>query len=128
VSLLQPLAKDLAEWKLASSYSKPTDLVFPDPEGRPWRLHTYKNWVRRVFKPLVAQIGFPETRPYDLRHSFASLLLQTLQDNYWHIIEELRGSGPVNAEALIRKARQRPGHILVTQDSAKATADEKKGP
>lgn len=61
-------------------------------------------------------------RPYDLRHSFASLLFaehanaaevaeqlghspQVLLSTYLHVIEDLRGVGKVNAEKQIRTAR-----------------------
>lgn len=67
VKLLAPLAKDLAEWRLKQG--KPYGLVLPRSDGQPWNGSDYHNWRRRWFKPLA------KTRPYDLRHSFASLLI-----------------------------------------------------
>lgn len=72
-------------------------------------------------------------RPYDLRHSFASLLfveginpaeiaeqlghsLQMLLSTYTHVIEELRGGERHSAEALIKQAREE----MLTQSSHKA--------
>ncbi len=37
----------------------------------------YQNWRRRHFDPVVTRAGAVEATPYTLRHSFASLLLQT---------------------------------------------------
>lgn len=117
VRLLAPLARDLAEWRLASGNRE--GLVFPRPDGQPWKDTDWRNWRRRVWKE-VAPKG---TRPYDLRHSFASLLfqegrnpaeiaeqlghtLQTLLSTYTHVIEELRGAERKDAEDLVRLARQ----------------------
>jgi integrase len=48
------------------------DLVFCSANGRPleWRV-----LARRYFKPILATAQLPLMRPYDLRHSCASLLL-----------------------------------------------------
>jgi integrase len=80
-----------------------------------------KRWVGAI--ELVP--GLPLIRrPYDLRHSFASLLLHerktiaevaeqlgdsvaTAQADYVHVIEELRGVEVVSAEKLIVEARAR---------------------
>ena len=48
------------------------DLVFCSKRGRPLE---YRLLVQRIFKPLVRQAGLPDLRPYDLRHSCATLLL-----------------------------------------------------
>ena len=63
--------------------------------------------------------------PYDLRHSFASLLIhekrlsiveiadqlghapRMTSDTYGHVMRELRGAEPVSAEEQIRRARAR---------------------
>jgi integrase len=143
VRMLRPLARDLAEWRMACGRPGDDALVFPDSDGEPWRDHTYKNWLRRVYQPAAKAVGLSNPRLYDLRHSLASLLfaegrnpaeiaeqmghtLQTLLSTYTHVIEELRGSPRKSAETLIRQARTKRGHILVTQDSeSEAVADEK---
>ncbi len=49
------------------------DLVFADPKGFPL---SHANVVRRHFKPLLVDLGLPESlRIYDLRHTCATLLL-----------------------------------------------------
>jgi hypothetical protein len=47
-------------------------LVFPNHAGAVWGRDDWKNWSRRFFRPAA---GVPRARPYDLRHSFCSLLL-----------------------------------------------------
>jgi integrase len=75
VRLLPPLAADLAEWRLAAGRPPDDALVFPGHDGRPWSPAAYKNWHRRVFRPATAAAGLTSARPYDLRHSFVSLLI-----------------------------------------------------
>ena len=75
----------------------------------------YRNWRRRHFKATADAVGLAGLRPYDLRHSFASLLLAeqsnpaevaaqfghsllVLFSTYAHVIEDLRGSGKVDVE------------------------------
>jgi integrase len=94
------------------------ELLGAKPEHRP------KAGSERVFKPLLEDIGLHGVRPYDLRHSLASLLfaerlnpveiaeqmghsLQTLLGTYTHVIEELRGEPARSAELLIREARNK---------------------
>lgn len=122
VRLLSPLASDLAEWRQTRRPS-PTALVFSTSAGRPWSDVDYRNWRRRRFTVAADKVGLSGARPYDLRHSFASLLLaeqmnpaeiaaqlghslQTLFGTYAHVIEELRGQGTVDAEDEIKAARQ----------------------
>lgn len=122
VSILRPLATDLAEWKLASGRPGDKSLVFPTRHGQPWSESDYRNWRRRIFGEAAKAVRLDSTRPYDLRHSFSSLLLaegrnpievaaqmghspvMTLQ-TYGHVIEELRGKERQSAEQLIVAAR-----------------------
>ena len=52
------------------------DACLPRPDGDPWRNDDYRNWRGRVFVPAAKAAGSSEPRPYDLRHSFVSLLIQ----------------------------------------------------
>jgi integrase len=132
VPMLRPLVQDLAEWRFASGRPGDGALVFPASDGRHWREDTYRNWRRRIFTPAAKAAGLGAIRPYDLRHSLASLLfaegrnpaeiaeqlgntIETLMSTYLHIIEDLRGQRPQKAENVIRKARQ----ARVTQTSHK---------
>lgn len=50
------------------------DLVFPSETGGPMN---WDNLVHRNLKPIMRKAGLPEsTRPYDLRHTFATLMLE----------------------------------------------------
>jgi integrase len=122
VKLLAPLAADLAEWRLARGRPAPGELVFPTRRGATWSDEDWRNWRRRVFQPAARAIGLEGLRPYDLRHSFVSLLLAERRsllevarqaghsptmalNTYGHVIEELEDADKVSAEAAIRRAR-----------------------
>jgi integrase len=122
VRLLKPLASDLAEWRMASGRPDERHVIFPMRDGRLWTESAYRNWRRKVFMPAAKTVGIETPRPYDLRHSFASLMfqegnnpaeiaeqlghsLQTLLGTYTHVIDELRGQPRRSAEDLIREAR-----------------------
>jgi integrase len=75
VRLLAPLAADLKEWRMRSGRPSDDALVFPGHDGGPWTESAYKSWRRRAFARALKAAGVDAGRPYDLRHSFASLLL-----------------------------------------------------
>jgi integrase len=50
--------------------------VFTDDIGH----HLYKQTVLKQFKRIVANIGIPDTRFHDLRHTYATLALQNGDD------------------------------------------------
>ena len=63
------------------------DLVFPSKTGGPM---SWDNLVRRNLKPLIHAAGLPETtRPYDLRHTFATLILE--QGENPKVVQEVLG-------------------------------------
>src|SRR5215218_6584342 len=76
VRLMPPLAADLAEWRLARGRPGDHELVFPARHGGPWRDGTWQTWHRDAGRPVTKAINVTGARPYDLRHSFASLLIQ----------------------------------------------------
>lgn len=99
-------------------------LIFPGADGQPWTRADYRKWTRTVFRPAAKRAGLAITRPYDLRHSCASLLLHahegtreisehlghsvaTLSDFYAHLIADLRGVPPIPVEQQIAAARAR---------------------
>lgn len=124
VDLLAPLHQDLAEWRLASGRPDARQLVFPTDDGDEWKDHDCRNWRKRVFKPAAAAVGLEaDAHPYELRHSFVSLLLHegrlsvveiaeqlghspvmTL-GTYAHVVAELKGAPKVSADEQIRQAR-----------------------
>jgi integrase len=121
INLLRPLAADLSAYARQSGRD---GLVFGRKDGEPWRDHDFRNWRKRVFRPAAEACGFSGLRPYDLRHSFASLLIhegkplmeiaeqlghsvETLLRHYAHLIAEMAGQPPTPAEQAIRDARTR---------------------
>ncbi len=98
-------------------------LVFPSQQGGPWTLAAYQSWRRKAFRRALGAAGLATGRPYDLRHSFASLLLhegrsviyvarqlghdaRLTLSTYGHVIDELDGAPQIDAEAAIVVARE----------------------
>jgi integrase len=121
VRLLGPVRADLTEWRRASEARSDSALIFPAADGRPWRRTAWQNWRRRVFTPAAEATGITGARPYDLRHSAASLWLhegrtivevaawmghsgQMALSTYLHVMSDL-GDDRVSAEEAIRQAR-----------------------
>jgi integrase len=61
-------------------------LVFPSSTGTPM---SHNNLNRRHFKPLLKKAGLPDIRPYDLRHTFATLWLES--GEHPKILQEILG-------------------------------------
>jgi integrase len=124
IRLLAPLRQDLAEWRLGAGVPDDETFLLPGRDDKPWQLHDWQNWRKRVFKPAADAVGLKGVVPYDLRHSFASLLIHegrlsvveiaaqmghspTMTLNtYGHVIAELADAEKVSAEELIRQARE----------------------
>ncbi len=135
--LLQAVRGDVRAYQMA--YGIREGLLFPFDEG-PWTPAYYKNWRVRVWQPACVAAGvgrieltkqrggkvkrtYRGPRPYDLRHSFASLLIhegemsvvaianslghstETLLRVYAHVIAELSEQPKVKAEVAIAEAR-----------------------
>ena len=127
VRLLAPLATDLAHWRRASARPSEDAYVFPDAPGEKWSANAFEKWRRRrVFTPALREAGIERGRPYDLRHSFASLLLHEGRNvfyvarqlghgaelttrTYGHVIDELEDAPQLPAEEAIRQAREALG-------------------
>lgn len=76
VDILAPLQEDIDMWRAAHPPADEGQLVWGRRDGQgAWLDHDYRNWRRRIFQPACAAVGIGRIRPYDLRHSFASLLL-----------------------------------------------------
>lgn len=123
VRLLEPLAQDLREWRMACGRPGDDRSVIPRPsDGDTMSAKSFNVWRDNVFVPALERAGLERARPYDLRHSFASLLLhegrsviyvaRQLGHNarytlgtYGHVIDELDGQPRISAEDAIRAAR-----------------------
>ena len=111
------------ELRLRAGNPTGNSLLFPRTDGEPWREHDYRNWRTRRFMPAAEAVGMPDARPYDLRHTYASLRLAeqrlslreiadqmgnslaTLASTYAHVIADLKGQRPADPDVLIAKAR-----------------------
>jgi integrase len=78
--LFEALADDLGVWRAAQRDRDDELPVFPDESGAIWTANGFEKWRQRRFNPLRAAAGLTSGRPYDLRHSFASLLLHEGRD------------------------------------------------
>ncbi len=97
--------------------------------GEPWTESDYRNWRKRWFKPAAEAAGLPEGfRPYDLRHTCASLMLRAgipapdvaehmghslgvLLDTYAHAIKDMKGKRAQPLDKAISAKRVRPEYV-----------------
>jgi integrase len=86
--LTQPTA--LKKWKLARPISD-LYLVFPSSVGTP---QDATNMLRRQFFPALRRAGLPKIRFHDLRHTYASLLID--QGEYPKYIQAQLGHSSIN--------------------------------
>ena len=120
VPLPQPLGDDLAA---ARGDATADAYVFALGDGRPWTDTAWHNWRKRRFMPAAAAAGVDISRPYDLRHSAASLWLHEgyrsrqvahwlghrpsmTEDTYGHVLDDLDPAARFVAVEAIEQARQ----------------------
>jgi integrase len=127
VRLLDPLAHDLREWRMACGRPADDVPVVPRPsDDGVLSAKSFNVWRGETFVPALKAAGLDRARPYDLRHSFASLLLhegrsviyvaRQLGHNarytlgtYGHVIDELDDRPQLPADDAIREARVATG-------------------
>jgi integrase len=127
VKLLVPLAQDLREYRLAVGRPADKALILLDENGQPWDKSAWQMWRVDRWAPACRAAGLdPVPRPYDLRHSFASLLLAegrqplyvarqlghsvaVLLSTYAHLIDEYEDAATIDANAEVSKARRKVG-------------------
>lgn len=122
VRLLAPLRSDLAEWRMACGRPDDSRPVIPGADRQAWTANGWEQWRGKVWKRTMEAAGMPYQRPYDLRHSFASLLLHEgrsaiyvarqlghnamlTMTTYGHVIDELEDAPRLPADEAIRDAR-----------------------
>ena len=124
VRLVAPLSQDVREYRLASGRPPSSALLLADDDGGPWDKTAWQLWRVDRWAPACRAAGLDQVpRPYDLRHSLASLLLAegrqplygarqlghslaVLLSTYAHLIDEYAESRQrIDAEAEITKAR-----------------------
>jgi integrase len=89
VDLGPKVSTELKKWKLACPKSD-LDLVFPNGLGKPMN---YSNMMNRYFKPALKKASLPKIRFHDLRHTYASLLIEQ-GENLKYIQSQLGHSTP----------------------------------
>lgn len=128
VDLMTPVQEDLAAWRRVCGDPGDDELVFPHASfGGLWLDEHYRTWRRRMYVPSAENVALPSKRPYDLRHTWASLRIaeqrlsiaeiaeqlgdktSTVLDTYTHVINEWRGRKPPDIEKEIRRARKQVG-------------------
>jgi integrase len=121
VDLLPALADDLAVW--LELLPADQSALFLRDDGELWRTTDWNNFRKRRFYVATKAAGVGRPRPYNLRHSFASLRIrekelsivelaaqlghsptETLK-TYAHVFAEHRRGHPVSAAELIAEAR-----------------------
>jgi integrase len=134
VRLLPALAQDLREYRLAAGRPAATALIVARDDGKPWDKSDWQMWRADRWIPACKAAGLdPVPRPYDLRHSFASLLLaegrqplyvarqlghsvNVLLSTYAHLIDEYEERQNIDAEIEIATARRKVcSHIVRTK-------------
>lgn len=122
--LFAPVAAELAELHLALGRPELRSLVFPTAKGHHRRR---QNWRQRTWIPALAAAGLEYFRPYDLRHTCATLLIyegRTINEVaehlghadpaftarvYAHVYRDARKRRRVPIEQAIRDARRGVG-------------------
>ncbi|HET58099.1 MAG TPA: site-specific integrase, partial [Deltaproteobacteria bacterium] len=84
------LIQALASWKLVSPQKKDDALVFANEAGEPMN---YSNMVQRHFQKALKTASIERIRFHDLRHTYASLLIQQ-GENIKYIQSQLGHSSP----------------------------------
>ena len=123
VRLSPALAQDVREYRLAIGRPPEKSLILLD-DAKPWDRNVWQMWRTDRWAPACRAAGLdPVPRPYDLRHSFASLLLAegrqprwvadqlghslaVLLSTYAHLIDEYAEAPNIDADAEIAKARR----------------------
>ena len=122
VRLLPRLAADLRTWRLLSGRPAAKALIFPSATGTVRSQPAYQSWRRRAFKRSLDGAGVEHARPYDLRHSYATLLLhegryviyvarqlghdaRLTLSTYGHVMDEFEDAPHLDAHTAIANAR-----------------------
>lgn len=131
VRLLSALAQDVREYTFAIGRPPEKTLILLDDDRKPWDKNAWQMWRADRWAPACRAVGLdPVPRPYDLRHSFASLLLAEGRQPIWcakqlghtlavflstyaHLIDEFEDRERIDSDVEIAKARREVGTRLV---------------
>lgn len=136
LDLLTPLSDDLDTWLALRGIEDRDAPLFPRADGGWWMKDDWDNWRGRRYHHYTRSAGLGTPRPYDLRHSFVSLLICEQRSSvvdiadqlghspneslktYSHVMREHRRQKPVPADELIARARR-----AAQQEFAQTTSD-----
>ncbi len=105
--LFTPVADDLVQLYDAQGRPALDRLVFPDTISGHLRR---QNWRRRAWIPALKQAGLAYFRPYDLRHTCATLLIyegRPLNEVARHLGQPIRASPPARTPTSMSDAADR---------------------
>lgn len=125
VDLLGPLASDLAQYRLLMGRPGPRELVFPRADGNVWLDHDWRNWRRRVYTPAARTAGAHDTRPYALRGSFVSLLIQEGR-NVLYVAEQAGHTPETCLRHYARLFRDAPEEPIPAEDVIRAAREQQR--
>jgi len=129
IDLAPQLIAQLKEWQLACPPNK-LDLIFPNGEGNPIN---DSNLRSRIFDPALKKAKIPKIRFHDLRHCYASLLID--QGESPKYIQMQMGHSSINVTFDIyghlmkdsnQEAASRLGNTIFGESGSKTVANEKK--
>jgi len=131
IDLAPKVLSELRKWKLACPTNE-FDLVFPNEAGEPMNC---SNMVQRHFLPGLRAANLPRIRFHDLRHTYASLLIDQ-GENIKYIQTQLGHSSPMVTLTvythLLKPANQeaacRLENAIFGKSGSKMVAETKKGP
>jgi integrase len=131
IDLAPMVVAALRRWKLACPNNE-LDLVFPNEAGEPIN---HSNMVQRHFLPGLRAAGLPRIRFHDLRHTYASILIEN-DENIKYIQTQMGHSSPtvtLNVYAHLMKptnqeAALRLENAIFGATGHKTVTRKKKGP
>ena len=123
VDILAPLDADIREWIAGLNGAAPSSPLVPRFNGERLVETDWRNWRRRIYRPAAAAAGLQGSRPYDLRHSFVSLLIwegrsvaevaeqaghsvETCSRDYVHVFKDYDRAQRVSAATRILRSRR----------------------
>jgi integrase len=89
-ALRNHLTRQIEEIESLGDRYRNQGLVFPSRVGTPMNA---KNLTARSFKPLLKLAGLPNIRFHDLRHTFATLMLQN--GEHPKVVQEMLGHATI---------------------------------
>lgn len=120
IRLLEPLARDLAEWRAATPEPHDAALVFPSPNGG-WGQGAWRRWCDERYVPLAERLSLESTGPGALSRTFVALSIHAGATPAALAVE--LGQDPEEANALYAQRvadAARAGHVPAQEEIVRA--------